>query len=148
MSVHTNTSLAFSEEQAMILDSARDFCRDNSDIAAVRGQLDTLDGFSDKTWSSMVELGWLGLAIPEQFGGSGLGVGTTIPLAECMGRFMLSTPFFSSTLAAQALLRAGSDAQQEKWLPAIAAGTNRTGVAGRKKFARNSATKLVTKLNE
>ncbi len=123
MSVTTNNALEFSEEQGMILHSAAEFCRDKSDIATVRGLLDSESGFDAQVWQEMVDLGWLGLAIPEEFGGSGLGIGATVPLAESMGKSLLSTPFFSATLAAQALLRAGTTAQKERWLSAIASGT-------------------------
>jgi alkylation response protein AidB-like acyl-CoA dehydrogenase len=123
MTTASNNALEFSDEQSMILDSAREFCRDKSPIAAVRALLDSESGYDDKVWQEMVELGWLGLAIPEQHGGSGLGIGSTVPLAECMGRHMLSTPFYSTTLAAQALLRAGSAAQKENWLPQLATGS-------------------------
>jgi alkylation response protein AidB-like acyl-CoA dehydrogenase len=71
----------------------------------------------------MAELGWMGLAIPDAFGGAGLDLGTTVPLVECMGRALLATPFISTTLAAQALLRAGTASQQERWLPLLASGT-------------------------
>jgi alkylation response protein AidB-like acyl-CoA dehydrogenase len=114
--------LRFTDEQAMILDSARDFCRNKSPVAAVRDLLKSESGFDESVWREMAELGWLGLAIPEEFGGSGLGIGSTVPLAECMGRSLLATPFFSTTLAAQAILRAGTAAQQERWLPELAAG--------------------------
>lgn len=122
MKAKANNTLEFSDEQSMILDSARQFCRDKSDIPTVRSLLESETGFSQDTWNEMVELGWLGLAIDEAFGGSGLGIGSTIPLAECMGRNLLSSPFFCSTLAAQALERAGTQAQKETHLPAIASG--------------------------
>ena len=123
MSIAANNTLTFNDEQSMILDSAREFCRDKSPITAVRGLLQDERGFDSAVWQQMVDLGWLGLAIPEAHGGSELGVGTLVPIAECMGRTLLSTPFFSSTLAAQAILRAGSTAQQEAKLPAIATGS-------------------------
>ena len=119
----TNMALAFSEEQAMILDSAKSFCSDRSDITAVRSLLGSETGFSPDTWAEMVALGWTGIAIPEQYGGSELGIGSTIPLVESMGRHLLSTPYISATLASQALLRGGSDAQKAKWLPKVTEGT-------------------------
>ena len=67
-------------------------------------------------------MGWLGVTIPEEQGGSAFGVGSAVCIAEMMGRYLLSTPFFSSTLAAQMLLRAGTPEQQNNWLPAIAEG--------------------------
>ncbi len=118
-----NQTLSFSDEQAMILQSARDFCQAKSPIPAVRALLHSNTGYDSAVWQEMVDLGWLGLSIPESFGGSGLGVGSTVPIAECMGRTLLSTPFFSTTLAAQLLLRAGTEAQREQWLPRLAAGT-------------------------
>ena len=55
--------------------------------------------------------------------GSEMGIGATIPLVESMGRHMLSTPFISSTITAQAIIRGGSVAQQAKWLPGMAEGS-------------------------
>lgn len=107
MSIAANNTLTFGDEQGMILDSAREFCRDKSAIADVRKLLPSSTGFNPAVWQEMVDLGWLGLAIPEAYGGSELGFGATVPLAECMGRRLLATPFISSTLAAQTLLRAG-----------------------------------------
>jgi alkylation response protein AidB-like acyl-CoA dehydrogenase len=117
-----NNALSFTDEQAMILDSAREFCRDKSPGVAVRALLDSDTGFDTAVWQEMAQLGWLGLAVPEEYGGAGLGVGSTVALAENMGRAMLSTPFFSVTLAVQALLRAGTLAQRERWLPALTEG--------------------------
>jgi len=117
-----NMALSFSEEQAMILDGAREFCSAKSDIESVRKLLTSDQGFNADVWKEIVELGWLGVAIPENFGGSGLGVGSVVPIAECMGKNLLATPFFSTTLAAQAILRAGTPGQQDLWLPKIAEG--------------------------
>jgi len=123
MNIAANNRLVFSEEQGMILDSAREFCRDKSAISAVRALLESDNGFDEAVWQQMVELGWLGLAIPEEFGGSGLGIGATVHLAESMGRYLLATPFFSTTLAAQLFARAGTSAQKNHWLPLLANGT-------------------------
>ncbi|MCZ6828833.1 MAG: acyl-CoA/acyl-ACP dehydrogenase [Gammaproteobacteria bacterium] len=118
-----NNAMKFSDEQAMILESARDFCKDKSPIAAVRALLKSDTGYDAGVWQEMVALGWLGIAIPEEYGGSEMGIGSVVPLAESMGRGLLSTPFFSSTLAAQALCRAGDAAQKEVWLPKLAQGS-------------------------
>ncbi|MEH6636061.1 MAG: acyl-CoA dehydrogenase family protein [Halioglobus sp.] len=126
MSVIGNTAVQFSEEQAMLLDVAREFCRDKSPIGAVREQLETANGFDQSVWDEIVELGWAGIAIPESCGGSGLGVATVVPVVEAMGRAMLGTPLLSTTVAAQLLLRAGNPEQVERLLPAIAAGAPAT----------------------
>jgi alkylation response protein AidB-like acyl-CoA dehydrogenase len=122
MSVVGNTTLSFSEEQAMLLDVARQFCRDKSPIARVRLQLETETGFDQALWDEMVALGWAGIALPESCGGSGMGIATLVPVVESMGRAMLGTPLISSALAGQALLRSGTAGQCERLLPAIAAG--------------------------
>jgi alkylation response protein AidB-like acyl-CoA dehydrogenase len=122
MSVIGNTSLQFSEEQAMLLDVAREFCRDKSPIAEVRAQLETETGFDRDIWDELAALGWAGIAVPESCGGSGLGVATVVPVVESMGRAMLGTPLISTTLAAQLLLRAGNSEQIERLLPDIASG--------------------------
>ena len=126
MSVIGNTEIQLREEQAMLLDVAREFCRDKSPNAAVRAQLETASGFDPSIWDEMVALGWAGIAIPEACGGSGLGVATVVPVVEAMGRAMLGTPLISTTLAAQLLLRAGNTEQTARLLPAIASGTPAT----------------------
>ena len=110
----------------MLLDVAREFCRDKSPIQAVRAQLETDTGFDRTLWDEMVALGWTGIALPESVGGVGLGMGALVPVVECMGRAMLGTPLLSSALAGQLLLRAGSSGQVERLLPAIAAGAPAT----------------------
>ena len=122
MSVTGNTTLEFSEEQSMLLDVAREFCRDKSPIAAVRQQLETETGFDPGLWSEMVSLGWTGIALPESCGGSRLGAATVVPVVEAMGRAMLGTPLISSTLAGQLLLRAAGADRADTELGEIAAG--------------------------
>ena len=122
MSVIGSTALSFSEEQAMLLDVARQFCRDKSPIARVRAQLDTATGYDAALWDEMVALGWTGIALPESCGGSGMGIATLLPVIEAMGRAMLGTPLISSALAGQLLLRAGNSEQVQRLLPPIAAG--------------------------
>jgi acyl-CoA dehydrogenase len=117
-----NLSIAFSDEQAMILDAAKDFCRDKSDNTAVRALLSSDTGFNPDIWKDMIALGWTGLALPEHFGGFQMGIGATVPLVESMGKYMLCTPFISATIVAQAILRGGSKTQQAEWLPAMAKG--------------------------
>jgi len=119
----TNTALRFSDEQAMLLDSAKSFCGDKSDINAVRSLLKSDSGHNPEVWHEMVALGWTGIAIPEQYGGFAMGLGSTVPVIESMGRHLLGTAFITSTLAAQAILRGGSETQREKWLPKVVEGT-------------------------
>jgi acyl-CoA dehydrogenase len=119
----SNIALSFSDEQAMLLDSAKSFCSHKSDINAVRSLLKSDSGHNPEVWQEMVALGWTGIAIPEQYGGFDMGLGSTVPVIESMGRHMLGTPLLTSTLAAQAILRGGSEVQRDQWLPKIVAGT-------------------------
>ena len=118
-----NLSMALSDEQAMILDSAKEFCRNKSDITDVRSLLKSATGFNSDVWQEMIELGWTGMIIPEQYGGSEMGIGSAIPLVENMGRYLLCTPFISSTISAETIIRGGSESQQSRWLPAVAQGS-------------------------
>lgn len=121
MALIGNTALRFDEEQAMLLDYARSFCADHAGSDKVRQWLETDADFTPELWQRMVEMGWTGIGISDDLGGSGLGIDAAIPVLESMGRGLLGTPLMSSLLAAQLLRRAGgSDA--EPWLARIAAG--------------------------
>lgn len=115
-------TIGLSEEQAQLIDIAAAFCRDKSPMDKVRSLLDEETGFDPAVWSEMVDLGWTGIAIPEEFGGIGLGLGEVVPLVEYMGRAMMSSPFVGTTLAAQAVLRGGTDEQKQTLLPKLAGG--------------------------
>lgn len=116
-------SIGFSEEQAQLLDIATSFCRDKSPIANVRNLIDDELGYNPAIWQEIAELGWLGIALPEEYGGIGLTLAEVVPISEQMGRTMLATPFASTTLAAQALLAGGSEEQKSTWLPKIIEGS-------------------------
>ncbi|MDC0362888.1 acyl-CoA/acyl-ACP dehydrogenase [Halioglobus sp.] len=117
-----NTTLTLTEEQGMLMDVAREFCRDKSPVSAVREQLDTELGYDAGVWKEMIALGWTGIALPEHCGGSGLGVSALVPVFEAMGRALLGTPLLTTSLAAQLIMRA-SGAAQESLLTDIASGT-------------------------
>jgi len=120
--IEKKARIHFSEEQAQLLEIAESFSRDKAPISTVRNLLDTDSGFDKDVWAEMANLGWLGIAIPEEFGGSGLSVAEVVTIVEPMGRMLLATPMISTTLAAQLLLDAGSAAQQADLLPKIAGG--------------------------
>jgi alkylation response protein AidB-like acyl-CoA dehydrogenase len=81
------------------------------------------DGFDRAAWNEMAEMGWAGILIPEEFGGSGLGYLTLGLVLEETGRTLTASPLVSTALTATtALLLAGSDAQKKAWLPKIAEG--------------------------
>lgn len=115
--------LGYSEEQIELLDVATTFCRDKSPIDKVRKLIDGDLGYDANVWAEIAGLGWTAVAIPEAHGGVGLSLSEVVPLVEQMGRNLLASPFVATTLAAQALVVGGTEAQQAEWLPKLAEGT-------------------------
>jgi len=115
---------AFSPEQEELRRTMRQFLDKTSPETEVRRLMTTERGYDADTWHRMAdELGLLGLAIPETYGGAGAGFTELGIVAQEMGRALFCGPFFSTAvLAAAALLESGDDAAQRRWLPAIAAG--------------------------
>ncbi|MGA7804447.1 acyl-CoA dehydrogenase family protein [Bradyrhizobium sp.] len=113
----------FSDEQKQLRDEARKFLAEKCSPKAVRVVLDGKADCDRELWKGLAEMGFLGVAIPEEFGGAGAGHLELCVIAEEMGRALAPVPFSSTVyLAAEALLLAGSEAQKQKWLPAIAKG--------------------------
>ncbi|QOZ30952.1 acyl-CoA dehydrogenase family protein [Bradyrhizobium sp. CCBAU 53421] len=113
----------FSDEQKQMRDEARKFLSEQCPPKAVREVLDGKAPYDKALWKGLAEMGFLGVAIPEQFGGAGAGHLELCVIAEEMGRALAPVPFSSTVyLAAEPLLIAGSDAQKQKWLPKIASG--------------------------
>lgn len=119
-------TMGVTEEQMDLLSVAENFCREKSPISKVRELIETDLGFDAGVWKEVVDLGWLAIAIPEEFDGVGLSLTEVVPVVEQMGRYMMHTPFLSTTLAAQALLAGGTDAQKKNILPMLASGTAAT----------------------
>jgi alkylation response protein AidB-like acyl-CoA dehydrogenase len=114
----------FSDDQKQLRDEARRFLSEKCPPKAVREVIDGKAPYDRELWKGLADMGFLGVAIPEAFGGSGAGHLELCVIAEEMGRALAPVPFSSTVyLAAEALMLAGSDAQKQKWLPAIAAGT-------------------------
>src|SRR5476649_63751 len=113
----------FSDEQKQMRDAARKFLAEKCPPKAVRAVLDGKTPYDRDLWKGLAEMGFLGVAIPEEFGGAGAGHLELCVIAEEMGRALAPVPFSSTVyLAAEALLIAGSAAQKQKWLPKIASG--------------------------
>src|SRR5450756_2406719 len=114
----------FSDEQKQMRDEARKFLAEKCPPKAVRAVLDGKAPYDKDLWKGLAGMGFLGVAIPEEFGGAGAGHLELCVIAEEMGRALAPVPFSSTVyLAAEAILLAGSDAQKSKWLPAIASGS-------------------------
>ncbi len=114
--------LGFSEDQGSLLEVATSFCAKRSPIARVRQLIEDETGHDAEVWREIVELGWLGIAIPEAYGGAGLALAEVVPVMEQMGRYLLAGPFYSTTLAAQALVAGGTEDQKRTLLPRLAEG--------------------------
>ncbi|MCP1911912.1 alkylation response protein AidB-like acyl-CoA dehydrogenase [Bradyrhizobium elkanii] len=119
-------ALVLTEEQSMLRDSARGLISDKAPVAHLRGLRDAKDatGFSRELWKTFAEMGFSGLLVPDQFGGSGLGCVEAGIVMEEIGRTLMPSPFLAtSVLAASALSRGGSEAQKAQHLPKIADGS-------------------------
>ncbi|MGL4559691.1 MAG: acyl-CoA dehydrogenase family protein, partial [Afipia sp.] len=102
---------------------ARRYLAEHSPPKAVRAVLEGKAPYDKALWKGLAEMGFLGVAIPEEFGGAGAGHLELCVVAEEMGRALAPVPFSSTIyLAADAIMLAGSDAQKAKWLPKIASG--------------------------
>ena len=113
----------FSDEQKQLRDQARKFLAEKCPPRAVRAVLEGKTPYDRELWKGLAEMGFLGVAIPESYGGTGAGHLELCVIAEEIGRALAPVPFSSTVyLAAEAILLAGSQAQKQKWLPLIASG--------------------------
>src|SRR5262249_19778080 len=113
----------FSDEQKQLREEARRFLDEKCPPKAVRKVLDGKASYDKELVKGLAEMGFLGVAIPESYGGTGAGHLELCVIAEEMGRALAPVPFSSTVyLAAEALMLAGSEAQKQKLLPLIAKG--------------------------
>jgi alkylation response protein AidB-like acyl-CoA dehydrogenase len=116
-------NFGFTEEQELLRDQVRRFMVDACPMPQARTVMKGATGTSAALWRQAADLGWLGLVIPERFGGVGLKwVDLTVVLEET-GRGLSPLPIVSQTLAAAALLRCGTSDQQQRLLPQLANGS-------------------------
>ncbi len=117
--------LTLNDDEQMLRDAAQGFLADAAPVAQFRALRDTSDpvGYSPALCRQIAEMGWMGILVPEQFGGLAFGLAGAALVAEDMARTLTASPFLSSgVIAASILAQAGSPAQQARWLPAIAEG--------------------------
>ena len=114
------------EEQSMLRDAAKSWTQEKSPVTAFRKMRDSgVDiGYDAKAWNEMAEMGWAGVIIPEEHGGSAFGYLSMGLILEELGRTLTASPLIASGVgAASALALGGSDAQKSEWLPKIADGS-------------------------
>jgi alkylation response protein AidB-like acyl-CoA dehydrogenase len=111
------------EEQIMLKTMARDFLENECDKKHVRAMMEDEKGYSPELWKKMADLGWMGLTLPEKYGGSEMTfLDLSVLLEEC-GRALLPAPLMSTVVhCAHPILAAGTEEQKQEFLPKIAAG--------------------------
>jgi len=122
-------NFGFTDEQEMLRAEVRKFLDSKAPLEEVRKIMETDPGHSPKLWEEMAELGWLGLLVPEEYGGVGLNWVDLTVLLEETGRSLYPSPLLGCTLAVIALCENGSEAQQQRWLPGLADGSRIFSVA-------------------
>src|SRR6185437_12900683 len=114
------------EEHSMLKDAAKSWVQEKSPVSAFRKVRDSGVelGYDAAAWNEMAEMGWAGVIIPEEYGGSNFGYLSLGLVLEELGRTLTASPLIASGLgAASALILGGSDAQKSEWLPKIADGS-------------------------
>lgn len=125
-------SLVYNEEQQQLDDSARDFLAARCSIAEQRRLRDeqVTEGFNVSVWNEMLELGWGGIALPEQYGGLEFGFQGFAPVFDQVGRNLSASPLLSSIVLCGSLIEAlGDEKQRETLLPALISGELRLALA-------------------
>jgi alkylation response protein AidB-like acyl-CoA dehydrogenase len=118
------------ETQQTLKNTVRKFLAAECPMAEVRRLMDTDTAFDAALWRKIAEQGWMGMLIPEQYGGFGMGMVEMAATMEEMGRALLPGPFFSTVLMAGTLVeKAGNESQKQKYLGAIARGEAKAAVA-------------------
>src|SRR3974390_222282 len=109
--------LVLTEEQAMLRDSARGLIGDKAPVSHLRNLRDSRDvtGFSRELWKTFADMGFSGLLVPEEFGGSGLGCVEAGVVMEEIGRNLTPSPFLSTSVVAASALSRGSQAQRSEY---------------------------------
>lgn len=116
-------NFTFAEEQEMLKKMAHDFLMDKCPKTVVKQIQETDSGYSPELWQEMAGLGWMGLTLPEKYGGTDMNFLDLTVLIEEMGRACLPGPFISTVvLGALPVLESGTEEQKQKYLPGISSG--------------------------
>jgi len=113
----------FSEDQKLLQHTAKEFLTEHSPLSVCRSVLESDEPYSQSLWKGAAQLGWLGTAIPESYGGAGFGHLELAVIAEEVGRALAPIPFSSSVYcASEAIARLGTDEQKQRELVRLASG--------------------------
>jgi len=119
----------FTDEQNMLRESVQRFLEQRCPISEVRKLRETESGYSEELWLEAAQLGFLGVTMPDKFGGLDLGWMDLIVILEEFGYGLFPSPFIANTLAATAILENGSEEQQAQYLPKLLDGSLKASVA-------------------
>jgi len=111
-----------SEEQQLLQDTVRRLLANENDPTQLRARFDSDAELDETFWKALMEIGLGGLLVPEEAGGAGLELLDAALVAETLGAAAAPGPFLGHTLAGLAIALGGSDAQRQRWLPALATG--------------------------
>jgi alkylation response protein AidB-like acyl-CoA dehydrogenase len=112
----------FSDDQKTLGEAARRTLEAKCSPDHVRAQMETTSAYDRTLWQDLAALGYAGIAVPEEYGGLGLGSLELCVIAEQLGRVLAPVPFTSVVLATETLLEAGTPAQKSAWLPKLVQG--------------------------
>ena len=118
------------DAQRMLADAVNTFVTRATSIKRVRGLRDTQPGFDKNLWMSIAEQGWLGIHVPEQYGGQGLGFSELRIVAQTLGGALIPEPLTAcAVLATGAILHGDNEALKQKLLPRMVEGKLKIGRA-------------------
>jgi alkylation response protein AidB-like acyl-CoA dehydrogenase len=133
----------FSEDQNMIRETVRKFLENECPREKIRELMSDEKGYDPELWRKMAELGWMGLVIPEEYDGTGMGYLDLMILMEEMGRNILPAPYFSTVaLCSVPILQFGTEEQKRKILPRIASGEEIWALAMTESFGTGEADEI------
>jgi alkylation response protein AidB-like acyl-CoA dehydrogenase len=121
-------SIAITEDHQALADVVADFCVKNDLRGQARVLLDSDPESLPTTWAAMAELGWLGLHVAEEHGGSGFGLPELVVVVEQLGRELAPGPFVPTVIASAAIARAATAEQAGRFLPRLVDGSTTAGI--------------------
>jgi alkylation response protein AidB-like acyl-CoA dehydrogenase len=138
--------LSLSEEQQLLGDAASRFIAGRYSFEQRRAILQSREGFSRDIWREFADLGWLGMSVPEEFGGLGAGAVETGLVMEALGRALVVEPYLATAvISARLIAELGTQQQKSDMLPAIAEGKSLLAFAQAEPQARFALDDVATK---
>ena len=122
-------SIAITDDHRALAETARDFLAARKVLAAARALLEAEGEERPPFWDELAEIGWLGLHLPEQYGGSGFGFEELVVVVEELGRVVAPGPFVPTVIASAVIAATADDATKAKYLPRLADGSMTGAVA-------------------